>query len=116
MAEDQLDQIKEDLIKTKEVVDDDLQEEVSRNWDEIVTDDYMFDRNKQEIEAIKTVTLEEIRDWWKCHNKFGNQEKFRKITIQVTVIFVVNRNRFSGIKYSKKKLKQEKIHNLLWPF
>lgn len=85
-TEDQLAQIKDDLIKIKEVADYHLQEEVSRNWEEIITDDYMFDRNKQEIEAIRNVTLEEISDWWKRHNKFGNKESFRKISVQVTHI------------------------------
>lgn len=85
-TEDQLSQIKGDLIKTKEVADVHLQEEVSRNWEEIITDDYMFDRNKQEIQAISTVTLGELRDWWKRHNKFGNKDNFRKISIQVIYI------------------------------
>lgn len=100
-TKDQLEQIKEDLIKTKEVPDIHLQEEVGRNWEEIVTDDYMFDRNKQEIQAISTLTLEEIREWWKRHNKFGNKENFRKISIQVITkikngcknhIFLITRN------------------------
>lgn len=112
MTEDQLDQIKEDLIKTKEVADDHLQEEVSRNWEEIVTDDYMFDRNKQEIQAIRTVTLEEMRDWWKSHNKFGNKENFRKLSIQVNAIFVVNRSRFYGLKNNQRK----KSCNFIRPF
>lgn len=82
-TEDQLEQIKDDLIKTKEIADVHLQEEVGRNWEEIVTDDYMFDRNQQEIRAIREVTVDEMREWWKRHNKFGSKENFRKISIQV---------------------------------
>lgn len=84
----QLEQIKEDLIKTKEIADIHLQEEVGRNWEEIVTDDYMFDRNQQEIQAIRTISLIEIQEWWNRHNRFGTKENFRKISIQVIEEFI----------------------------
>lgn len=83
MKQDSWEQIKEDLIKTKEISDVYLKEEVDRNWNEIVNDDYMFDRIKQEIETIKNVTLEELKTWWDRHNQFGTQENYRKISIQV---------------------------------
>nr|CAH7769485.1 unnamed protein product [Callosobruchus chinensis] len=82
-TEDELQQIKEDLIKTKQCADTYLKEEVDRNWSEIISDDYIFDRLKQEIAAIKDVSLKELRKWWKSHNKFGDKENFRKLTIQV---------------------------------
>lgn len=86
-SEKELEQIKDDLIKTKEMADVHLHEEVGRNWEEIVTDDYMFDRNQQEIQAIREVSVQEIRDWWNRHNKFGTKENFRKISIQVNIGF-----------------------------
>nr|CAI5844579.1 unnamed protein product [Callosobruchus analis] len=82
-TEDELKQIKEDLIKTKLCADTYLKEEVDRNWTEIISDDYIFDRLKQEIAAIEDVSLKEVRTWWKRHNKFGDKENFRKLTIQV---------------------------------
>lgn len=88
-TEEDLEQIKEDLIKTKEVADVHLQEEVGRNWEEIVTDDYMFDRNQQEIEAIRALSITEVRDWWNRQNRYGNKENFRKISIQVIKNFFV---------------------------
>ncbi|CAH2005923.1 unnamed protein product [Acanthoscelides obtectus] len=81
--EKELNQIKEDLIKTKQCAHTDLKEEVDTNWSEIISDDYIFDRLKQEIAAIKDVTLKEVRQWWKTHNKFGDKENFRKLTVQV---------------------------------
>ncbi|XP_072378295.1 nardilysin-like [Diabrotica undecimpunctata] len=78
-----LEKIKEDLIKTKQVCDHNLAEEVNRNWQEITDDDYMFDRAKQEVKCIKTITLEDIKLWWSKHNHFGNQENFRKISFQI---------------------------------
>uniref|UniRef100_A0A6P7FSM8 Nardilysin-like n=1 Tax=Diabrotica virgifera virgifera TaxID=50390 RepID=A0A6P7FSM8_DIAVI len=78
-----LEKIKEDLIKTKQVCDHNLEEEVNRNWQEITDDDYMFDRAKQEIECIKTIKLGDIKTWWSKHNHFGSQENFRKISFQI---------------------------------
>uniref|UniRef100_A0A6P7GKF8 Nardilysin-like n=1 Tax=Diabrotica virgifera virgifera TaxID=50390 RepID=A0A6P7GKF8_DIAVI len=78
-----LEKIKEDLVKTKQVCDHNLSEEVYRNWLEIIYDDYMFDRAKQEVECIKTITLEDIKIWWSKHNHFGSQENFRKISFQI---------------------------------
>ncbi|XP_072378297.1 nardilysin-like [Diabrotica undecimpunctata] len=79
-----LEKIKEDLIKTKQVCDHNLSEEVYRNWLEIISDDYMFNRAKHEVECIKSITLEDIKIWWSKHNHFGSQENFRKISFQIT--------------------------------
>ncbi|XP_050498673.1 nardilysin-like isoform X3 [Diabrotica virgifera virgifera] len=85
-----LEKIKEDLIKTKQVCDHNLSEEVYRNWLEIIYDDYMFDRAKQEVECIKTITLDDIKIWWNKHNHFGSQENFRKISFQIAGHIQVN--------------------------
>lgn len=87
LSESELDQTKGDLIKTKQCTDVHLKEEVDRNWSEISSDDYLFDRLKREIEAIEDVTLKEITEWWDKHNDFGSKENFRKLSIQVTAIF-----------------------------
>lgn len=79
-------QSKEDLIKTKQCTDVHLKEEVDRNWSEIIADDYMFDRLKREIEAIGDVKINDIREWWDKHNLFGNQENYRKLSIQVNML------------------------------
>ncbi|KAG5888587.1 hypothetical protein JTB14_029883 [Gonioctena quinquepunctata] len=83
MSEEDLQQIKEDLIKTKQCSDVHLKEEVNRNWYEIINDDYIFDRTKQEIKMIEEVKVKEIRSWWKKHNRFGDREHFRKLSIQI---------------------------------
>uniref|UniRef100_A0A6P7H227 Nardilysin-like n=1 Tax=Diabrotica virgifera virgifera TaxID=50390 RepID=A0A6P7H227_DIAVI len=85
-----LEKIKEDLVKTKQVCDHNLSEEVYRNWLEIIYDDYMFDRAKQEVECIKTITLDDIKIWWNKHNHFGSQENFRKISFQIAGHIQVN--------------------------
>lgn len=87
MTVEEMDVVKSDLMKTKEIEDVDLHEEVGRNWEEIITNDYMFDRILQELEAIAIITLEEVREWWDHHNKFGDGENFRKLSFQVTYTF-----------------------------
>ncbi|CAH1155362.1 unnamed protein product [Phaedon cochleariae] len=84
-SEAELEEIKEDLIKTKQCTDIHLKEEVDRNWSEIVSDDYIFDRIKREVEMIRKIKIGEIRSWWSRHNRFGKQENFRKISIQGTI-------------------------------
>ncbi|XP_056633066.1 nardilysin [Diorhabda sublineata] len=76
-------EIKEDLIKTKELADTHLKEEVDRNWSEITNDYFMFDRIKREIEEIKVTKYQEIINWWNSYNLFGKQESCRKLSIQV---------------------------------
>ncbi|XP_050307401.1 nardilysin [Anthonomus grandis grandis] len=71
------------LIKMKQCVDTYLKEEVDRNWSEITSGDYIFDRLKQEIEAIQKTDLQKVKTWWEAHNAFGNKENFRKLTIQI---------------------------------
>ena len=39
------------LIKLKQVPDVSLDEEVSRNWNEILSEEYLFDRLSQEVMA-----------------------------------------------------------------
>ncbi|CAG9861964.1 unnamed protein product [Phyllotreta striolata] len=83
MDKESWESLKEDIIKTKEISDVYLKEEVDRNWSEIVNDDYVFDRIKREIESIRTVTLDELKCWWNKQNRFEGKENYRKLSIQV---------------------------------
>uniref|UniRef100_A0A8D0DY44 Nardilysin convertase n=1 Tax=Salvator merianae TaxID=96440 RepID=A0A8D0DY44_SALMN len=55
------------LIKLKECEDSHLGEEVDRNWTEVVTQQYLFDRLVQEIEALKSLSQLELVDWFQAH-------------------------------------------------
>ncbi|XP_015254488.1 PREDICTED: nardilysin-like [Cyprinodon variegatus] len=55
------------LIKLKECEDAHLGEEVDRNWFEVVTQQYVFDRLNKEIEALKVFTREELISWFWQH-------------------------------------------------
>ncbi|KAE8610184.1 hypothetical protein XENTR_v10012041 [Xenopus tropicalis] len=55
------------LIKKKECEDTNLGEEVDRNWNEVVTQQYLFERLTREISALKTFAKEDMISWFKAH-------------------------------------------------
>jgi nardilysin len=52
MREKELEEVSSSLIKLKQLSDIHLKEEVSRNWDEITSGDYIFDRLEREVSAV----------------------------------------------------------------
>ncbi|XP_078187847.1 nardilysin isoform X4 [Callithrix jacchus] len=61
------------LIKLKECEDTHLGEEVDRNWNEVVTQQYLFDRLAHEIEALKSFSKSDLVNWFKAHRGPGNK-------------------------------------------
>jgi nardilysin len=48
----ELEEVRSSLIKLKQQSDLRLKNEVSRNWDEIMSGDYMFDRQEREVSVV----------------------------------------------------------------
>uniref|UniRef100_A0A3P8UIK5 Nardilysin b (N-arginine dibasic convertase) n=1 Tax=Cynoglossus semilaevis TaxID=244447 RepID=A0A3P8UIK5_CYNSE len=67
------------LVKLKECEDAHLGEEVERNWFEVVTQQYIFDRLNKEIEALKLFTQEELVSWFLQHRGSSG----RKLSVHV---------------------------------
>ncbi|XP_056304205.1 nardilysin b [Danio aesculapii] len=67
------------LIKLKECEDTQLGDEVDRNWFEVVTQQYVFDRLNKEIEILKDVTKGELVSFFMEHR----QANSRKLSIHV---------------------------------
>uniref|UniRef100_A0A3B4G9W7 Nardilysin convertase n=1 Tax=Pundamilia nyererei TaxID=303518 RepID=A0A3B4G9W7_9CICH len=67
------------LVKLKECEDTHLGEEVDRNWAEVVTQQYVFDRLNREIEALKQMTRDELVSWFKEHRG----QSSRKLSVHV---------------------------------
>ncbi|KAM4547866.1 nardilysin-like [Odontesthes bonariensis] len=67
------------LVKLKECEDAHLGEEVDRNWFEVITQQYVFDRLFKEIEALKVFTKEELVSWFQDHRGGGS----RKLSVHV---------------------------------
>ncbi|KAJ8362882.1 hypothetical protein SKAU_G00117130 [Synaphobranchus kaupii] len=55
------------LIKLKECEDTHLGEEVDRNWFEVVSQQYVFDRLSREVDALKLMTKAELLSWYLEH-------------------------------------------------
>lgn len=49
LKEDELSELKETLTSMKQTIDLTLSEEVTRNWSEIVHEEYVFDRLKRQV-------------------------------------------------------------------
>ncbi|XP_061488942.1 nardilysin [Rhineura floridana] len=67
------------LIKLKECEDSHLGEEVDRNWTEVVTQQYLFDRLVREIEALKSLSQSELVDWFQAHR--GKERKMLSVHV-----------------------------------
>uniref|UniRef100_A0A8C3K5H6 Nardilysin convertase n=1 Tax=Calidris pygmaea TaxID=425635 RepID=A0A8C3K5H6_9CHAR len=67
------------LIKLKECEDSHLGEEVDRNWNEVVTQQYLFDRLAREIEALKSVTKSDLVTWFQAHR--SNKKKMLSVHV-----------------------------------
>ncbi|XP_063057028.1 nardilysin b isoform X2 [Engraulis encrasicolus] len=67
------------LIKLKECEDTHLGEEVDRNWFEVVTQQYVFDRLSKEIEALKRITKADLLNWYMEHR----QSNSKRLSIHV---------------------------------
>ncbi|XP_034562091.1 nardilysin b [Notolabrus celidotus] len=67
------------LIKLKECEDAHLGEEVDRNWFEVVTQQYVFNRLNKEIEALKLFSQEELVSWFLEHRNSSS----RKLSVHV---------------------------------
>ncbi|KAH1166407.1 hypothetical protein KIL84_015579 [Mauremys mutica] len=61
------------LIHIKECEDSYLGEEVDRNWNEIMTQQYLFDRLAHEVEALQSLTKSDLVDWFQAHR--GKERK-----------------------------------------
>uniref|UniRef100_A0A1Y1M428 Nardilysin n=2 Tax=Photinus pyralis TaxID=7054 RepID=A0A1Y1M428_PHOPY len=82
LSEKKFQRAKKDLIKVKQCVDVDLEDEIDRNWDEIVNCKYKFNRLLLEIKAIESLKMQEVKNFWKTHN-MGQQGTHKKLSMQV---------------------------------
>ncbi|XP_061551772.1 nardilysin-like isoform X2 [Phycodurus eques] len=67
------------LVKLKECDDTHLGDEVDRNWTEVVTQQYMFDRLNRETKALKQMRRGELLSWFFDHRGPNS----RKLSVHV---------------------------------
>ncbi|XP_013184144.2 nardilysin [Amyelois transitella] len=83
LSENSLAATKHALVQLKHTTDYELKEEVERNWREVVSREYQFQRLFTEAEAIDKIKLSDIRGWVDNHFLIGNRSQFRKLSVQV---------------------------------
>uniref|UniRef100_A0A665V5D0 Nardilysin a (N-arginine dibasic convertase) n=1 Tax=Echeneis naucrates TaxID=173247 RepID=A0A665V5D0_ECHNA len=93
------------LVKLKECEDTHLGEEVDRNWAEVVTQQYVFNRLHREIAALKQMTRAELVSWFHEHRG----QNSRKLSMHV-VGFGAEENDEEG--EGKKQGEQSKAEEL----
>ncbi|XP_052738934.1 nardilysin [Bicyclus anynana] len=71
------------LVQLKHTTDYELKEEVERNWREIVSREYQFQRLFTEADAIEKIRLADIMNWIDNHFPSGNKSEFRKLSVQI---------------------------------
>ncbi|XP_032526586.2 nardilysin-like [Danaus plexippus] len=71
------------LVQLKHTADYELKEEVERNWREILTQEYQYQRLFVEADAIERIKLSDIKNWIDNHFPSGNRSQFRKLSVQV---------------------------------
>ncbi|XP_063628856.1 nardilysin-like [Cydia splendana] len=83
LGEKMLQATKNSLVQLKHTTDYELKEEVERNWREIVSREYQFQRLFLEADAIEKIKLSDLKSWVESHFSTGNKSKFRKLSIQI---------------------------------
>ncbi|XP_076653212.1 nardilysin [Halictus rubicundus] len=81
MTETEFESVKEAFIKQKQCADISLEEELNRNWTEIASANYMFDRIERMIVMTEQIKIEQLREWIDSHTINGSN--LRKLSVHV---------------------------------
>ncbi|XP_052845822.1 nardilysin [Drosophila gunungcola] len=79
MSDAEFQTFRETLISGKRLGDNSLDEEVMRNWSEIVTKEYFFNRMEMEIQTLNNLTKEDVLSFLNDYDK----SNLRKLSVQV---------------------------------
>lgn len=79
MDDQEFEQMRETIINNKKLGDHSLFDEMMRNWSEIVSMDYVFNRNELQIKMLNDITKDDIIDFL-SNNENNN---LRKLSVQV---------------------------------
>lgn len=79
MSDNEFDELKASLTKTKLEADNNLSTETSRHWKEIESNEYDFDRVHKEVQCLAAMTKVELLEFYRSHH--GEQERMLSIQI-----------------------------------
>lgn len=80
MSEDEFESIKNSVIQKKTSADIELGEEIDRNWEEILKNNYVFDRPVKLAKAIEKLSLSDIQKFYEEKIKIDD---LRELSVQV---------------------------------
>ena len=81
LSDEDFNQIVTSLIKAKKTADVTLEEEVNRNWNEIISGEYLFDRHAKEISLLEACQKESMVAYMNGFLKKNDSR--RKLSVQV---------------------------------
>uniref|UniRef100_A0A182NP71 Nardilysin n=1 Tax=Anopheles dirus TaxID=7168 RepID=A0A182NP71_9DIPT len=81
MADKDFELVKTSLKHRKQTVDTELKNEAARNWGEITTEEYIFNRNKLEVEQIEKLSKNDVSVLY--HRLVVDPTTRRKLCVQV---------------------------------
>lgn len=80
LTDEEFNSFKEARIKMLSAEDQEIEPEVSRNWNEIIQSEYNFGRLEKSIEITKSLTKSDLQETFKS---FTQPENMRKLSVQV---------------------------------
>lgn len=80
LSNEDFEQYKDSLVQMKLTDDNDLKDEIDRNWGEVTADDYHFERAQLEADELKTITHAEFLAFYRSSYGAGNE---RKLSTQI---------------------------------
>lgn len=80
-SKEEFQEVQRSLIKLKMCADVDLKEEFKRNWDEIKSNEYVFDRLLKEKKCLENLTLDKVCEWLEKH--ICANYNLRKLCVQI---------------------------------
>ncbi|XP_053669119.1 nardilysin-like [Anopheles marshallii] len=81
MTDKDFELVKTSLKHRKQVVDTELKNEASRHWGEITTGEYIFNRNKLEVEKIEELSKTDVSQLF--HRLVVDSKSRRKLCVQI---------------------------------
>lgn len=79
LTDEEFDEVRTTLINGKKLADYSLDDEVMRNWSEIVSMDYFFNRTDMQIQTLNGLTKKDVLDFLVNYDKYD----LRKLSVQV---------------------------------
>ncbi|CAB3380047.1 Hypothetical predicted protein [Cloeon dipterum] len=101
MTSEQLEELRVSAMRQKMQADLQLREEANRNWEEVYTEEFMFDRHKKEHDEIANITHQELLEFF--HKYVFDHQFVRTLSVAVKA-FVPSSNK--TVRDSKCSLKE----------